>query len=77
MAIGLKDLAQEFVGKEKVDDFALWAFGEDYVDFKDMITFADAWNQRHSHLLKIDHSSPIVYDMIKMTELWSDHVRSV
>lgn len=70
---GLKDLAETLVGKDKVNDFALWAFGEGYLDWNGMDKFAKAWNKRHKDLFEIDMSSPIVYDMIKMTELWRLH----
>ena len=70
---GLKHLAETLVGEDKVNDFALWAFGKGYYDWVGMEKFANAWNERHSDLFKIDMSSPIVYDMIKMTELWRSY----
>ncbi|CAB4132271.1 hypothetical protein UFOVP256_10 [uncultured Caudovirales phage] len=73
MATGLKELVEEIVGEERACDFAAWAFGEEFYDFDEMMMFADAWNERHSDLYTIDPASPIVYDVIKMTELWREH----
>lgn len=70
---GLKDLAEELVGKEKAEEFAAWAFGNDFESLNGMDKFADTWNERHGYLFKIDKDKPIVYDMIKMTNLWKEH----
>jgi len=70
--LGLRDIAIELVGEEDADSFALWAFGKDYKALSTMKRFADAWNERHGDLHNIDRSSPIVRDMIIMTDLWRD-----
>lgn len=70
---GLCDLAETLVGQDNAHDFAVWAFGEGYLNLVGMDKFAERWNKKHSDLFKINLDSPIVYDMIKMTELWKLH----
>lgn len=68
----LKCLIDPIIGKENYEDFCRWAFGPKYKEFNKLIQFADAWNKRHKIDLKINPDKPIVYDVIKMTELWKN-----
>lgn len=70
MVTELKDLIHLEVGEEKAYEFALWAFGEGFLRFKELIDFADAWNERHSDLYEVNLDYPIVNDIIMMAELW-------
>jgi hypothetical protein len=70
MRAGINELSEIFVGEDKADEFALWAFGKDYLDLITLEDFAEEWNKRHVELFKIDKSLPVIYDMIKMTDLW-------
>jgi hypothetical protein len=68
--VRLRDIAIELVGEEDADSFALWAFGKDYKALNKPKRFADAWNERHGDLHQIDLSSPILKDMVIITDLW-------
>lgn len=69
----LKSLAEELVGEDKVSEFALWSFGEDYLILSCMEDFVHSWNKLHSDLYRINMSSSIYDDMLKMTDLWKEH----
>jgi hypothetical protein len=74
---GLCDITETLVGEDNATAFAEWAFGEGFSQLIGMDKFADAWNERHSDLFLIEKNSPIVYDMIKMTELWKEYESSL
>ena len=74
---GLKELAIELVGMDHAEDFAAWAFGDEFRNIAGMELFADAWNERHSEFHMIDLDSPIISDMIIMTDLWREHGRGI
>ncbi len=65
----LRDVAKEFISNGNVDDFMLWAFGDDVTDIL-ISELPKKWNKKHGHLYKIKSDSSIVMDLIKMVELW-------
>jgi hypothetical protein len=64
-------LTAHFTGIDEgqMDEFALWAFGENYEKMTPMDCLK-AWNSRHSDKLKLTLESKISKDAPKMVELW-------
>lgn len=69
---GLKDVVSRFLPENEIEDFAVWAFGEDYADFIEIMDFSQAWNRNHSDLYKIDMDNTIVNDVYKMTNYFKN-----
>jgi hypothetical protein len=70
---GLRDIVYKFIPNENIEDFAAWAFGENYGDLLEIIEFAYAWNRLHEDIFKVEMESPIVHDVHKMTQLYLIH----
>lgn len=64
---GLRDIVEQFLSTDEVEEFAAWAFGEDYGDFLEVKEFAQAWNRNHCDLYMVDMAGTIVHDVYKMT----------
>jgi hypothetical protein len=71
---GLKDLVDKFLPEDQVDDFAAWAFDEDYNNLK-VEEFAHAWNQRHKDLYEVNIANTIVHDVAKMTTYYKNRIK--
>lgn len=65
----LKPSISKFAPGEE-DDFAKWAFGDDYGYFTHGIEFFNAWNELHSEELMLKSDSRISEDIPKMIECW-------
>lgn len=57
------------IGREKVFDFASWAWGPDY-SILETWRIRSAWNNLHGDVLFLDGSKEIEIDLIKMISLW-------
>ncbi len=68
---GLRDIVDKFLPEDQIDDFAAWAFGEDYNNLK-VEEFAHAWNQRHKDIYEVNIANTIVHDVAKMTTYYKN-----
>ncbi len=64
-------LKTHLVAGECFDDFAFWAFGENYFTF-DNLEFIQAWNTIHGKELRFYRPRQIREDTLKMVEHWRD-----
>ncbi len=55
----------------KAEDFALWAFGEDYKTL-DRLAMMNAWNEKHSDKLQLAGDGEIKQDLMKMIKIYRD-----
>lgn len=55
------------------EEFALWAFGEDYTCIAGSINFMKAWNERHSDKLNLLNDGHMSKDIEKMVDVWKCH----
>lgn len=55
--------------EEDIDDFALWAFGEDYQSIV-LSELYKRWNELHGECYEINPKSSPKNDAIHMVELW-------
>lgn len=53
-----------------LDDFCLWAFGENISEFSDSVEFMREWNKLHGEDLYIYPTGVIDEDIPKMLSLW-------
>jgi len=69
-----KVIAENILGKTETDEFALWAFGENYMEkfSKELIW---AWNERHAKKLRISLGGTLEEDIPKMIELWKNGMK--
>lgn len=69
----LKDFFASLIKDEKeLNAFGLWAFGEGLYDIMDGLQFLEAWNGLHGNELKLEPSSLIGDDALKMIKMWRD-----
>ncbi len=69
MAQGLRDIVRFYLKEEKIDAFALWAFGEDFEALY-LSELFDRWNDRHSELLELSADGMLYVDIKKMIDIW-------
>ena len=63
------DIINGLIGKEKALEFALWALGDEFRDFRrDEVWIV--WNFRHGDKLKLHANGMINVDIPKMIEIW-------
>ena len=65
----LKDLVSEYE-PDKCEEFARWAFGENYLVLCGRMSFLDAWNELHGELLMLHGDGHPSKDIPKMIDLW-------
>ncbi len=65
----IKDICEKYLGKEEAEEFALWAFGENYkkVSFNQ---FPELWNNLHSDFIVLEKSGKFRDDIPRMIFLW-------
>ena len=54
----------------KADEFALWAFGEKFLELEDAINFMHAWNELHGDIYRLTGDGCIEFDLAIMVEMW-------
>jgi len=52
------------------EEFAVWAFGDDFRSLKDHLSLMNAWNERHGEDLMLTPDGVIGVDAVAMKELW-------
>lgn len=57
---------------DKAEEFAEWAFGEDYKEYDRSYDFLKAWNILHGKELMLEGHGVPSEDMPKMIELWKN-----
>lgn len=68
---GVSDWFEEFFYFESsADEFAAWAFGEDFRELDSGIAFMEAWNRLHGDKLMLRGDNCIEDDAPKMVQLW-------
>lgn len=70
---GMRDLVYECMLPEErgsVDDFGLWAFGNEFLDLIDSAEFMKEWNKLHGEDLYIYPTGIIDEDISEMVSLW-------
>lgn len=70
---GIRNIASKHLPDHELEDFAFWAFGDDYMTFDKTEGFVNAWNKHHKDIYKIDMSNEISYDIGIMCELWVEN----
>ncbi len=58
---------------EDAEEFAAWAFGEDYNSLRGGPKFVDAWNERHGDILKLEVYESIHLSLYIMIKIWRKH----
>lgn len=75
--MGIEDFVEVLMQSDEVsDDFALWAFGENYPFIEGSDKFADAWNELHSDLHCIKMSSVMHEEIVKLVNFWREFGKS-
>ncbi len=70
---GLRDIVGTYLQKEEIEDFAFWAFGDNYLDFENLIDYIKKWNELHGGIYFIDMSNTISEDLKTMCDLWEEY----
>jgi hypothetical protein len=58
-----------YVPSEEIDQFAKWAFGENFANLQG-VQFMEAWNALHKDKLTLNEYAHPADDAPKMVELW-------
>jgi hypothetical protein len=67
----VKDAFSPYIPDEKeLDEFGLWAFGEDFLELEEAIKYLECWNYHHGKELELKPTGVITEDAPKMVELW-------
>lgn len=66
--LSMRDIVVEQIG-DRAEEFAEWAFGENYNITLQSNLFLE-WNNRHSHHMVLKGGSRPVDDIPKMIEIW-------
>ncbi len=64
----IRDIVEDQIG-DRAEEFAEWAFGEDYATNLQYNLFLE-WNNRHSHFMLLKGGSKPSDDIPKMIEIW-------
>ncbi len=72
--MGISDLIERTIGKEKAIEFAIWAFSDEYADLL-LGEFHLIWNYRHGEKLKLHGNGLINVDIPKMIEIWEKETK--
>jgi hypothetical protein len=65
----IRDLIELYLSEKEAEEFAEWAFGEDFRRFDINYKAHIRWNLRHRELILKESGSP-QDDIPKMIELW-------
>lgn len=68
----MKELIEHFLQPEEVEEFACWAFGDEYFVIKTSKAFLNAWNSLHQDALYLKSDGVVKDDIQKMVQLWKD-----
>lgn len=60
----------KFLSTPEAEQFGIWAFGPSYKMIISGLDLLNAWNDRHSDKLKLDHAGEVLVDIEKMVNLW-------
>lgn len=70
----LRPLFKPYIGEDKVDEFAIWAFGPNCELFSKPMEFMNAWNRLHGNKYHIYLDSTVIKDVPEMVKIWKDEV---
>ena len=65
----LRDIIEHHLGKEHSEDFAEWAFGEDYMILIGSLAFMRKWNTLHGNDLRLSGDGSVEDDVKKMIKM--------
>jgi len=66
----LRDVVENYLNQEQAEEFAFWAFGNDFKNFSHQEVFLEKWNELHGDLLFIYGYGMINEDIPKMIQIW-------
>lgn len=69
--LNMNSLISKFLNSSEIDEFALWAFGNDYKELQG-ISFIEKWNELHEEYLKLFPGGLVYEDTRKMVDLWKE-----
>lgn len=73
----MRDYLKNVLGRDEyVDEFCLWAFGENNKSLCQGLDFMNAWNDLHGEELLLHEDSSVDEDILKMMSLWKEKVIS-
>lgn len=55
--------------EKELNDFGLWAFGEDYTQIENIFQLIQCWNYHHGKELHLSPNGELESDLVKMVEL--------
>lgn len=58
---------------QDIDEFAVWAFGKDYLSMCGVMKFAEKWNELHKDLYEVKMHSSIGEDVEIMCRIWKEN----
>lgn len=56
-----------------LEQFAAWAFGDNYGEIDQSLNFMQAWNDLHGENLTLEPAGQVTIDAPKMVQLWKDN----
>lgn len=68
----MRSYFSNFLDEDELEDFGLWAFGEEYNTFDRAIDFLKSWNKLHANALRLYADGKIDEDIPKMAALWKN-----
>ena len=71
----MRDTIEHFMkpmDEEELEDFALWAFGENFQELDHSLKFMEAWNEIHGDDFLLRQDGVIEFDVPKMIQMWRD-----
>ena len=69
--IGLYDYVKSnLTSEENAEEFAQWAFGNDFNQIFGIEKFANQWNEKHRDKFEIKYTSLISKDVPKLINIW-------
>lgn len=70
--ITVKDFASLHLSENECDDFADWAFGAHYEEYKRSKDLISSWNFRHSEKYRVYPYGKISEDIVEMVKIWKE-----